>query len=241
MSGDFGITSSLDLRYTRYCSPRSVQCSAPESSQRITSWHVMPTQDTLNPESTNNAPTATGPFQRAWNRLSALGLRRHETGEEQIERGEHTPQAQDAINGTHEGHAEAGATPLHAPPAEVTRDQQHSRFSSTAFDRLPQPVLVVDVFFGSWWLLSALRTATRPVVIYYSVFIWLWSFDTSAWLLILGIYLFRWLLLTAGRDIIPLIGTPIPGKRQLFWALFQWIQKVWVGISLSEHLVSPNH
>ena len=203
----------------------------------------MPTQDALNPnnvsagESTNNAPAATGPFQRAWNRLSALGLRRHETGEDQIERGEHTPQAQDAIIGTHGGHAEAGATPLHGPPGEV----KHSRFSSTAFDRLPQPVLVEDVFFGSWWLLSALRTATRPVVIYYSVFFWLWSFDTSAWSLILGMYFFRWLLLMARRDTIPLIGTPIPGKRQLFWALFHWIQKIWVGINLSEHLVSPDH
>lgn len=199
----------------------------------------MLTGDTLSTEevsvgdSNNNVPVATESFKRAWNRLSSvLGPRQEDVGGDQIERGEHKTQAKGTIHveeGNHEEDAEAGAIPLDGPPAEATKGHEHSPFSSSAFDRLPNPVPVVDVFFGSWWLVSALRTATRPVVIYFSVF-WLWTalFDGFVSTMVVVIYLVRWGLLKAGRDTIPLIGAPIPGKRQLFWVLFRWIQKIWV-------------
>ena len=203
---------------------------------------AMPTQDTLNTgngsigESNNDAPIATGSFQRTWNRLSsALSRRQHDTGEDQVERGEHKDHAKGVIlveEGSceeHEQNAGAGATPLNGPPAEATKSQLHSPFSSTAFDQLAQPIPVVDIFFGSWWLALALRTATRPVIIYFSFF-WIWSsiLYGVVWTVVLAIYLSRWILLRAGRDTIPLLGVPIPGKRQLFWVLFCLIQKFWV-------------
>ncbi|CAD6581500.1 MAG: hypothetical protein ASARMPREDX12_000488 [Alectoria sarmentosa] len=130
-------------------------------------------QDTLNTEkasiedSNNDVPIATEYFKRAWNRLSSAPTpRQHDKGEDQIERGEHKAQAKVKTHigeGNHEEDAEAGATPSGGQPAEAAKRQQHSPFSSSAFDRLPQPVPVVDVFFGSWWFISALRTATRPV------------------------------------------------------------------------------
>ena len=160
---------------------------------------------------------------------SPLKPQRHDMGEDQIERGEHEVQGKGISQigeGSQEEDAEVGATPS---PAEATKSQQHSSFSSSAFDQLPQPVPVVDVFFGSWWLISALRTAVRPVVIYFSVF-WLWTafFDGLVSTVVVAIYLLRWSLLKAGRDKIPLIRVPIPGKRQLFFLLFRWIQKIWV-------------
>lgn len=200
----------------------------------------MPTQDTLNTEvvstgeNNNNVPNATGSFKGAWNRLySTLSPRRHDMDEAQMERGEHET-ATHPGQGNHGGNAEAGAISLDGPPAEAAKSQQHSPFSSRAFDRLPQPVPVVDVFFGSWWLVSALRTATRPVVIYLSIF-WLWTafFDGFVSTIVVAMYLFRWSLLKAGRDTIPFIKVPIPGKRQLFWGLFRWIQKIWVSPRLA--------
>lgn len=199
----------------------------------------MPTQDTLNTgnvsiqESNGNPPIATGSFQRIWNRLfSTPSRQQHDTGEDQVERGEHNDDANGAIHvgeGNHEGIAEAGATTLNGPPAEATKSQHHSPFSSTAFDQLTQPVPVVDIFFGSWWLVLALRTATRPAVIYMS-FSWLWTsvFNGVGWTVLLAVYLFRWVLLKTGHDTVPLFGVPIPGKRQLSWALFRWVQKSWV-------------
>ena len=196
----------------------------------------MPGQNPLNTEivlsgdGNNETPIATGPFKRAWNRISsALGPRRHDAGEDQIESGEQAVGTLHVGEGNHEEDVEAGATPPDGPPAEATKGQQHSSFSSSAFDRLPQPVPVIDVFFGSWWLISALRTVTRPVMIYFSIF-WLWTtfFDGLVSTIIVAIFLFRWSLLLAGRDTIPLVGASIPGKRQLFWALFRWIQKIWV-------------
>ena len=82
---------------------------------------------------------------------------------------------------------------MNEPPAAATETQHHSPFNSTAFDQLPQPVPVVDVFFGSWWLLLALRTATRPVIIYISLS-WLWELFPfgSGFLAIPAIYLLRW-------------------------------------------------
>ncbi len=201
----------------------------------------MLTQDTLNTEEAstkNNVPISTGSFKKAWNRLSALSPRLQDTGEDQIERGEHQTQAKGTTSigqGIDGEDAEAGPAPLDGVPAEATKRQQHSPFSSRAFDRLPQPVPVVDVFFGSWWLVSALRTATRPVAIYFSVF-WLWTaipFFDSFILIVVAIYLFRWGLLKAGRDTVPFIRGPIPGKRQLFWVLFRWIQKIWVSPCLA--------
>lgn len=47
-------------------------------------------------------------------------------------------------------------------------------------------------------------------------------------MILVMIFLFRWALKRAGRDTTPLIGAPIPGKRQLFWVLSRWIQKIWV-------------
>lgn len=199
----------------------------------------MPTQDTLNTvnvsigESTNNSPIATGTFQRIWNRLlSTLSRQQHDTGEDQVERGEHTDHAKRAIHvgeGNHEENTEAGTTPLNGDEVEATKSQHHSPFSSTAFDQLAQPVPVVDIFFGSWWLVLALRTATRPAVIYIS-FLWLWTsaFQGVGWMVVLAAYLFRWVLLMTGHDTIPLLGVPIPGKRQLLWVLFRWVQKFWV-------------
>ena len=168
--------------------------------------------------------------KKAWNRLSsALSPQQPDMGEDQIERGEHGAQDKGMSQvgeGSHEEDAEDGAIPS---PVEATKSQQHSPFSSAAFDRLPQPVPVVDVFFGSWWLVSALRTAVRPVVIYFSVF-WLWTafLDGLVSMAVVAIYLLRWSLLKAGRDKVPFIGAPIPGKRQLFFLLFRWIQKIWV-------------
>ena len=205
----------------------------------------MPTKETPNTvtvssgESDNDAPVASGSFQRAWNRLSSvLSRRKRDTGEDAVERGEHQQQSEGTLHvgeGSHEEHAEAGATPLNEPPAAATKSQHHSPFSSTAFDQLPQPVPVVDIFFGSWWLILALRTATRPVVIFFS-YIWVWTLyldytslmPLTIHLSIPVIYLLRWVVLKAGRDTVPIFGVPIPGKRQLFWALFRWIQKIWV-------------
>lgn len=205
----------------------------------MSSRQAMPTQDTLNTgnvsigESTNNSTIATGSFQTLWNRLMSMHSRQqHGTGEDRVERGEHKDHAKGASHvgeGNDEENAIAGATPLNGPPAEATKSQHHSPFSSTAFDQLAQPVPVVDIFFGSWWLVLALRTATRPVVIYISSF-WLW---TSAlygvvWTVFLAAYLFRWVLLKTGHDTVPLLRVPIPGKRQLFSVLFRWVQKFWV-------------
>ena len=184
-------------------------------------------------ESDNDAPVATGSFQRTWNLLSSvLSRRQRDTGEDEVERGEHQQQSKSTLlveEGSHEEHAEAGATPLNEPPAAATQSEHHSPFSSTAFDQLPKPVPVVNIFFGSWWLILALRTVTRPVVIYCSFF-WVWSsiaFGFS-FLVILAIFILRWAVLVIGVDTIPILGIPIPGKRQLFWALFRWIQKFWV-------------
>lgn len=197
-----------------------------------------PNSEIVSTENRNtNVPNNAVSFRRAWNRLStALSRRQHDVGEDRIERGEHKNQAKDSTHigeGNHEEDAEAGATPVDRPPTEATKVQQHSPFGSSAFDRLPQPVPVVDVFFGSWWLVTALWTATRPVVIYFSVS-WLWTtfFDGLISTILVMIYLFRWALLEAGRETIPLIGAPIPGKRQLFWLLFRWIQKIW------EHVIA---
>ena len=202
----------------------------------------MPTQDTLNitikesnnSNNNNNAPIATESFPTTWRRLFLAHSRRHhDAGEDEIERGENKKDLAKGTlhvgDGNHEEHAEAGATPLDGPETKATNNQHHSPFSSTAFDQLPQPVPVVDIFFGSWWFVLALRTATRPVVIYFSL-IWMWTsiFFGFACLVALAIYLFRWVLLRAGRDTVPLLGVPIPGKRQLFWVLFGWIQKIWV-------------
>ena len=202
----------------------------------------MPTKETPNTvnvvigESNNNAPVAPTSFQRAWDRLSSvLSHRQHSTGEDEVERGEHQQKTKGTLHiaeGSHEEHAEAGATSLNEPPAAATKSQHHSPFSSTAFDQLPQPIPVVDIFFGSWWLILALRTATRLLDMYFSWY-WLWTSIpfVSGSLVILAIsaiYGLRWAVLLVGRDTIPILGVPIPGKRQLFWALFCLTQKFWV-------------
>ena len=199
------------------------------------------TVNVSNGESNNDAPVAPGSFQRTWNRLSSmLSRRQRDTGEDEVERGEHQQQSKDTLQvgetlqvreGSHEEHAEVGATPLNEPPAAAPKSQHHSPFSSSVFDQLPEPIPVVDIFVGSWWLILALRTATRPVVIYCSVS-WMWGSlipFSSGSLVILAIYLLRWAALVVGIDTIPIFGgIPIPGKRQLFWALFHWVQKFWV-------------
>ena len=193
------------------------------------------TLDTSIGESNNNAPiVATASLQRTWNRLfSALSRRQQDTGQDEVERGEHRNHSTSTINvgeGSHEEHAEAGATPPIALPATATNGQHQSPFSSTAFDRLPQPVPVGDIFFGSWWLILALRTATRPVVIFYSYSLMCSSllYSSIIFLEILAIYLVRWMLLRTGRDSTPFFGVPIPGKRRLFWAQCRLYQKLWV-------------
>ena len=207
--------------------------------QSVSPWQSVPTMERPNTgnafirESDNDAPVTPGFFQRIWNSISSvLSRRQRNTGEDRVERGEHQQQSKGTLHvgeGCHEEHAEAGATPLNEPSAAATESRHHSPFSSTAFDRLVQPVPVVDIFFGSWWLILALRTVTRPVVIYYSVS-WLWSsnFFGPGFLVILAIFSLRWASLKAKRKTILILGFPIPGKRQLFWALFRWIQKFWV-------------
>ena len=202
-------------------------------------------------ESNNNAPVAPGSFQRTWNRLSSmLSRQERKAGEDEVERGEHQQQSKDTLQvgeGSHEEHAEAGAISLDEPPAAAPKSQHHSPFSSTVFDQLPEPIPVVDIFVGSWWLILALRTATRSVVIYLSFF-WIWNslitFGSGA-LVILAIFLLRWAVLVRGIDKIPRFrGILIPGKRQLFWALFRWIQKFWVSpacaFELEASLTSSN-
>ena len=179
----------------------------------------------------SNVPLPPPSFSRTWNRLfSALKPLRHDTGEDRVERGEHRTHAQGITNGGENNHenAEAGAASMDGTE-KATKGQQHSQFSSSAFDRLPQPVPVVDVFFGSWWPVLALRTATRPVVFFYSIY-WIWSSILYGvfWILFGAMFISRWLLLRTGHDTVPLLGSPIPGKRQLFWVLFRWIQKFWV-------------
>ena len=174
--------------------------------------------------------------------FSARTPRQHDTGEDQIEKGEHRTQTEGTTyvaEGTDEEGVEAGATPPDGPPIGATESQQHSLFSSTAFDRLPQPVPVVDVFFGSWWLVSALRTATRPVVIYVSA-LWLWSPYPNSVILTaaIAILVSRWTLLKAGRSTIPVFGTPVPEKRQLFRGLLRWIPEL-LGTSPSALLELP--
>ena len=195
-------------------------------------------------ESNNDAPVAPGSFQRTWNRLSSvLGRRQRNTGGDEVERGEDQQKPKDALHvgeSSCEEHAEAGAIPVNEPPAAATESQHKSPFSSTAFDRLPQPVPVENIFFGSWWPTLALRIATRPVVIYLSSF-WLLSSIpfSSASLVILAIYILRWAVLMIGIDTIPILGIPIPGKRQLFWALFRWIQKFWVSPACASESDGP--
>lgn len=200
----------------------------------------MPTTDTFATadipigQGKNDVSGELGPFKRAWNRLSSAWTpRHHKIGEDQIERGEQNSQATGTIQvveGKHEEDAEAGDTPPDGPPAEAVKGQQHTSFSSTAFDHLPQPVPVVNVFLGSWWLVSAMRTASRAVIVYISVVLPWTSFLSLGFMtpLVLGIYLSRWALLKTGRDTIPGLGIPIPGKLRLFWGIFRWIQKIWV-------------
>lgn len=176
------------------------------------------------------APPTTGFFQRALGRVSsALNHRQQNVGENQIERGEHNPQDEGTITRNEETSSPEGAG-IHGPLAESTtaQQEQHSPFSSRAFDWLPQPVPVEDVFFGLWWLVLAQRTVSRPAVIYLSIF-WLWPSVISSLVLsaVVTVFLLRWVLLKAGRNTIPLIGGPIPGKSQLFWACTRWIQKIW--------------
>lgn len=140
----------------------------------------MPGKETANTvkvssvENDNDAPVATGSFLRSWNLLSsALSRRQRDTGEDEVERGEHQQQSKSTLHvgeGSHEEHAEAGATPLNEPSAAATKSEHKSPFSSTAFDRLPEPIPVVNIFIGSWWLTLALRTATGPLVVYFSFF-----------------------------------------------------------------------
>lgn len=68
---------------------------------------------------------------------------------------------------------------LELPPpdwaaAEATKSQQHAPFSSAAFDQLAKPNPVTDVFFGSRWLILALRTIA-PLVVTQSSVSWLWT------------------------------------------------------------------
>ena len=191
-------------------------------------------------ESDNHAPVAPGSLQKTWNRLSSvLSRRQRDTGEDEVERGEHQQPSKGTLHfteGSHEDRSEAGAA--------ATQNQHQSPFSSTAFNQL-QSVPVVDIFFSSWWLILALRTATRPVVIYFSYF-WVWSsslFGFSS-LVILATYLLRWAFLKFKRTTIPILGSPIPGKRQLFWGLSHWIQKFWVSpacASESEGLLTSSN
>ena len=184
-------------------------------------------------DSNNNnvrAPPATGFFQRALGRVySALNPRQHNVGEDQIERGEHNPQDEGTITRSEENSSPEGAG-ITGPYVEATT-AQHSPFTSRAFDRLPQPVPIADVFFGSWWLVLALRTTTRPVVIFFSIY-WAWLVNVYLFefvlIAVVTVFLLRWMHLKVGRNTIPLIGGPIPGKRQLFLACFRWIQKIWV-------------
>lgn len=195
-------------------------------------------------ENDNDAPVATGSFLRSWNLLSsALSRRQRDTGEDEVERGEHQQQSKSTLHvgeGSHEEHTEAGATPLNEPPATATKSEHESPFSSTAFDRLPEPVPVVNIFIGSWWLTLALRTATRPLVVYFSFFWVSSSFPFgSGFLVILAIYLLRWVALVIGMDTIPIFGIPIPGKRQLFRTLFRWVQKFWVSTACASESERP--
>ncbi len=217
------------------CSARNSQSES--SRQTMSTKATLTAEDVSIGESDNNVPLATGPFERAWKRLSsALTPRQHDTGEDQIERGEHRTQTEGTTHvaeGSHEEGVEAGTTPPDGPPAGATESQQHSPFSSTAFNRLPQPVPVVDVFFGSWWFISALRTVTRPVVIYLSVsWILTWYADSFILSVAIAIFVFRWGLLKAGRSTVPVFGTPIPRTRQILWGLLRWIQKFWVSSRL---------
>ena len=202
------------------------------------SGQTMPTQATLDPENVtngdneNHAPPAKKPFQEAWNRLlSPFTPRRHVLGKDQTKRGETTTAAESTAHDIEANHGEiavAAAKPPDGSQGEAANHRQESSFGSTAFDHLPQPVPVVDIFFGSWWLVSALRTATRPVVIYQPS-VWIWtSVPISTLTTILEMNIVRWALLKAGHDTIPLLGVPIPGKLQLFRPLMPWIQKIWV-------------
>ena len=202
------------------------------------SGHTLPAQAMLGSEnatiehSENDASIATNFFKEAWNRLSStFQPRQHVTDEDQTRRGENTISSQSTVPDVEANHGEiavAGATSPNGPHVETTDNRQDSPFSSTAFDQLPQPVPVVDIFLGSWWLVSALRTLTRPVVIYLSTF-WIWtSFPTLPLVVLLPIYMIRWALLKTGHDTIPLLGVPIPGKLQLFSALIRSTQKYWV-------------
>lgn len=62
------------------------------------------------------------------------------------------------------------------------------------------------------------------VVIYSSVF-WLWTsnFYGAFWMSFVVVFHFRWTLLKKAYKTTPLLGSPVPGKRQLFWVLFRWI------------------
>ena len=191
---------------------------------------IVDTERNSTGERNNNnvrAPPIREIFQRALDRVSSA-LNPRQQNADQIEREEHNPQNEATITRNEENSSSEGAG-TNGPFAEDTtaQQEQHSPFSSRAFDRLPQPVPIADVFSGPWWLVSALRTATRLAVIYLTI---VWPSITYNLLptTVVTVFFLRWALLKAGRKTIPLIGGPIPGKSQLFWASLRWIQKIWV-------------
>ena len=104
-------------------------------------------------------------------------------------------------------------------------DQQSSPFTSSAFDRLPKPLPVEDIFFNGWWL-TAVRILVRSLVIYYFT----WSLILYNWPLFLPVAFVlsvsRYVLLKAGLTTV--YGIPIQSKARLLRGLVFWPQKCWV-------------
>lgn len=103
-------------------------------------------------------------------------------------------------------------------------DQQSSAFTSSAFDRLPKPLPVEDIFFNGWWLI-AVRIVVRSLVIYltwYSILGSLYGVFPVVLLLLTS----RYILLKVGYTTVS--GFSIPSKTRLLLGLFLWIKKFWV-------------
>lgn len=100
---------------------------------------------------------------------------------------------------------------------------QPSPFTSSAFDLLPKPIPVEDIFWDVWSL-KATRVLHRGLILSSSLLFLLYNIY-PAFLLVTLTLIFRYVLLTAGFKAV--FGIPIQSKTVLLWALFFWPQKSW--------------
>ena len=110
-------------------------------------------------------------------------------------------------------------------PLKLTEevDLQPSPFTSSAFDRLPSPLPVEDIFFNVSWL-KAVRAVVRSFVLYISWYLMITSWEPffSATFILFSRYVF----LKAGYTTV--FGISIQSKARLLRGFLIWVQKFWV-------------